>query len=246
MNLQVSVRACVRDCARVIFTPCASCLRQCVCICVLRACVRACKFVCLCVCAHACVCMGFCNGGGSSDMLVCMRPCARVHVHVRGLYCPYRWGRISGAHLCVVYFALACNHWTLQHLLPLSLNARTFSRNMHVLTFFSFRTQPITGPCDPFFVSTSTLGAPFATCTWRTPSQLTVIFGLDPTIVPGQSISILPDVLRSANGISPSSDSEPFVVLAPAVLRPLAPVAISVSELNVCRRLRTLKPFGLV
>ena len=85
-----------------------------------------------------------------------------------------------------------------------------------------------------YFLNTSLLGSN-PTCLWSTNSLLQVFLGDGTTVVPGSSISILENIIRSKGGVSSYSIPQPVIVLSPLIVQKPAPISIKgPSEIDSC------------
>jgi cysteine-rich repeat protein len=78
------------------------------------------------------------------------------------------------------------------------------------------------------------------TCMWQNAQSLAVTFGGNPTVLPGDSLMLKSDAIKSLDGISPSALSEQrrAEILAPAFQAPLGPVIIRASsQIDTCANL---------
>ncbi len=95
--------------------------------------------------------------------------------------------------------------------------------------------QALSAPCSPLFLNMTSFGALTPTCTWPSSSYLIVLFGPSATLVPGDTLTLTANIIKSANLVSLASPSMTVTVLAPAALRPLSLVAIrGPSEIDTC------------
>jgi hypothetical protein len=65
------------------------------------------------------------------------------------------------------------------------------------------------------------------------------VYGVGPTLVPGDSLSLVAEKIRSQAGLSSAASSKPFTVLGPLVLNRPGPISLKgPAEIDTCSDLQ--------
>ncbi len=107
----------------------------------------------------------------------------------------------------------------------------------HLFCFYSLCVSFHTWRC-PKQAGSGMLGRG-AVCTWQSSSVLSILFGVGPTLVPGDSLSLVAGKIRSRAGLSSAASSKPFTVLAPLILTRPGPITMKgPAEIDTCSDLQ--------